>query len=131
MQEKTDMFNYHISRKLELNSEQEITLESLTSRFAEITQQLKQQKEDRAQFIEQILAEGPMDQASLLQKITEKTDMVNQNAPEMVALIAQFVDSLDAGQKAELKTMIEKRGNYTGFGGRFGHRHHYSQWIDG
>lgn len=131
MQEKADMFNYHISRKLDLNSEQEIKLESLSSRFAEIMQQVKQQKEDRSLFIEQIVSEGPMDQTVLLQKITEKTEMVNQNAPEMVALIAQFVDSLDSEQKTDLKKMIEKRGGHRGFSGHFGHRQDHSQWIDG
>jgi hypothetical protein len=131
MQEKADMFNYHISRKLDLNTEQEIKLESLSSRLAEIMQQVKQQREGRSVFIEQIVNEGPMDQSVLLQKITEKTDMVNQNAPEIVALIAQFVDSLDAEQKTELKEMIEKRGAYKGFTGHFGHHHDHNQWIDG
>ncbi len=131
MQEKADMFNYHISRKLDLNSEQEIKLESLTSRFAEIMQQVRQQREDRVSVIQQMLGEGPMDQSAVLQKITEKTDMVNQNAPEMVALIAQFVDSLDAEQKVELKEMIEKRGGHYRFTGNFGYRHDHTQWIDG
>jgi hypothetical protein len=131
MQEKAVMFNNYISRKLELNSEQEIKLESLTSRFGEIMQQVKQQRKDRSQFIEQIESEGPMDQAALLQIITEKTEMVNQNAPEVVALITQFIDSLDIEQKTELKEMIQERGSYRGFSGRFGHHHDHNQWIDG
>jgi Spy/CpxP family protein refolding chaperone len=131
MQEKAEMFNNHISRKLDLNTEQEVKLESLSSRFAEIIQQVKQQKEDRAQFIEQMLGEGPMDQTALLQKISDKTNMVNQNAPEMVALIAQFVNSLDAEQKAELKEMIEKRVGHRGFRGHYGYRENHSQWVNG
>ncbi len=131
MQERADMFNYHISRKLDLNTEQEIKLESLTSRFSEIAQQLRQQRSDRAQFIEDLLDDGPLDQAALLQKITQKTDLVNQNAPEMVALIAQFVDSLDSDQKSELKQMIQKRSSHHGFGRHFGQERDYNQWIDG
>lgn len=131
IQEKADMFNYHISRKLDLNSEQEIALESLTSRLSEIMQQLKQQHSEHHEMLEQMLDAGPLDQTSLLQKITAKTDMVNQHAPEVVALIAQFVDSLDAQQKDELKVMINKRGSRHGFAGHFGHRHDHSLWIDG
>ncbi len=131
MQERTDMFNYHISRKLDLNTEQEIKLESLTSRFSEIAQQLRQQRSDRAQFIEDLLDDGPLDQTAMLQKITQKTDLVNQNAPEMVALIAQFVDSLDSDQKSELKQMIQKRSRHHGFGRYFGQERDYNQWIDG
>jgi inhibitor of KinA sporulation pathway (predicted exonuclease) len=131
MQEKADMFNYHISRKLDLTTEQEIKLESLSSHLTEVLQPMKQQREDRASVIEQMLGEGPMDQSAVLQKITQKTDMVNRQAPEMVALIAQFVDSLDSGQKTELKKMIEKKGGYQGFAGHLGHRHDHSLWIDG
>lgn len=131
MQEKAEMFNYHISRKLELNTEQEIKLESLSSRFAEIMQQVKQQKQDRALFMDQLLGEGPLDQSALLQKISEKTGIVNDNAPEMVALIAQFVDSLDSAQKAELKNMIQKRAEHRGFTSHLGYRQDHTQWIDG
>jgi Spy/CpxP family protein refolding chaperone len=131
MQEKAEMFNYHISRKLDLNTEQEIKLESLSSRFAEIMQQVRQQKSERSQFIEDMLADGPLDQAAILQKINEKTELVNQNAPEVVALMAQFIDSLDSAQKQELGEMIQHRGGHGGFAHRFGQRHEYSQWIDG
>ncbi len=131
MQEKAEMFNKRISRKLDLNAEQEVKLKSLSSRFAEIIQQVKQQQEDRASVIQQMLGEGPMDQTALLQRITDKTNMVNQNAPEVVALIAQFVDSLDAEQKVELKEMIKNRGGHRGFRGHFGDRDDQGQWITG
>ena len=131
MQERTEMFNYHLSRKLDLNTEQEIKLESLSSRFGEVAEQIRQQKADRVQFIEDLLDEGPLDQAALLHKISQKTEIVNNNAPEMVALIAQFVDSLDPAQKTELKEMIQHRSHHHGFGGHFGPTYDHSQWIDG
>lgn len=127
-EEKADMINYRISRKLDLNSEQEVYLESLTGRVAEIAEQAREDRETRQQWLEDLISDQPFDQSTLLQKVNEKTDMVKQNAPEVITLLGQFVDSLDSEQKSELKDLISKRG---GFGGRgFGGRHH-NHWIDG
>jgi hypothetical protein len=115
IQEKADMFNYYVSRKLDLNTVQEVNLEALSSRFAQVMQQVKQQHEEQSQLLDQLLADGPLDQALLLSKISEKTARVDQYAPEMVGLIAQFVDSLDSGQKLQLKQIIQQRHS----------RHHY------
>ena len=117
LEERADMFNYHISRKLDLNTIQESNLESLTSKMVEIGQQLKQQRSERQAFVDGLIGEGPLDQQALLQKIGEKTEWVNQSAPDVVALIGQFIDSLDAGQKAELRKMIEKRSYFGGHRG--------------
>ena len=48
--------------------------------------------------------------------------MINDNAPEMVGLLASFVDSLDAEQKAKIKGMIEKRKGH-----RFGRHARWSE----
>ena len=130
LQEKADMFNYHISRKLDLTAEQEVKLESLSGRVAEIMRTVKQDRQIRNEILDELITEGPMDQSALLQRISNKTDLVNQNAPEIVGLMAGFVDSLDAEQKAELKDMIKKRGGHR-FGHRFGRHGDHQRWIDG
>ncbi len=68
--------------------------------------------------MDELLSDTPVDQAALLQRINDKTAQVNENAPELVARLATFVDSLDAEQKDEVKQMLERRGRH-GFG-----RHH-------
>lgn len=117
-EEKADMISYYASRKLDLNTEQELKLETLTQRVAEIAQQLREDRSTRQQWLEDMINDGPLDQAALLQKISSKTETVNQNAPEVVGLIAEFVDSLEPGQKDRLKELIAHRGG----------RHHGGRW---
>lgn len=127
-EDKADMINYLMSRKLDLNTEQEVYLESLTGRVAELAEQAREDRETRQQWVEGLISDQPFDQSTLLQKVNEKTDLIKQNAPEVITLLGQFVDSLNSEQKAELKEFISKRG---GFGGRgLGGRHH-GHWIDG
>lgn len=131
VQEKSEMFSYHISRKLDLNTQQELELEALTGRISEVMQQVKDNRQKRQELLDDLLiTEGPLDQAALLQRINSKTDMVNEKAPEMVALIAGFVDSLDTDQKQELKEMIKTRSGHS-FGHRFGRHGDHKQWVDG
>jgi inhibitor of KinA sporulation pathway (predicted exonuclease) len=128
-EEKADMISYYASRKLDLNTEQEIKLETLTQRLAEIAQQLREERGARQQWLDDMISEGPLDQAALLQKISSKTDTVNQHAPEVVGLIADFVDSLDMDQKKGLKEMIAHRGRHH-HGGRWGHRFGDRDWSE-
>lgn len=130
MQEKSDMFNDHVSRKLDLNTQQELELEALSGHIAEVMQQVRDNRQMRQELLDDLITDGPMDQAALLQRISHKTDMVKQKAPEMVALIAGFVDSLDADQKQQLKDLIKKRRGHS-FGHRFGRHGDHQQWIDG
>lgn len=116
VQEKAEMINYRISRKLDLNSEQEVNLELLTGRVSELMQQVHENKKSHVDQIGEFLTEEPLDQTALLEKISNKTTLVNQHAPEMVGLLAGFVDSLDNEQKQEIKRMIEKRHGKHRFG---------------
>ena len=127
-EDKADMINYKVSRKLDLNSEQEVYLESLTGRMVELAEQAREDRETRQQWIEGLIGDQPFDQSALVQKVNEKTDLVKQNAPEVITLLGQFIDSLDSEQKAELKELISKRGGFAGRG--FGGRDH-GHWIDG
>ncbi len=118
VQEKSEMFTHHFSKKLDLNEVQQANLQALSSRAAEILQTIRQDHQSRDEFIDRILSDQALDQAAILQKINQKTVLVNEHAPELVGLLAGFVDSLDAEQKSELKQMIEKRRSH-----RFGHHH--------
>ena len=117
-QERAEMVSDRIDRKLDLNEQQKQNLDELTLYVADLVQEVREDRESRFQLMEQVLSDAPVDQAALLQKITDKTAQVNENAPELVARLATFVDSLDAEQKAEVKQMMERRGRH-GFG-----RHH-------
>jgi len=121
MQDKAEHVNNFLSRRLELNSEQQNNLQSMTDRVAEIISAARTERAERQKFINDLIDQPNLDQSALLQRINEKTAMVNDHAPEVVALLGQFVDSLDAEQKAQLKQMINRRHGGHGFGSRFNH----------
>ncbi|MBT3204864.1 MAG: hypothetical protein HOM14_20590 [Gammaproteobacteria bacterium] len=122
MHEKAEMFEGHVSKRLDLNDVQQDKLGQLTDRITTIMQQVKQERQDHEQFLQQLITDQPLDQTELLSKINQKTAMINDNAPEMVGLLASFVDSLDAEQKAKIKGMIEKRKGH-----RFGRHARWSE----
>ena len=122
--------NHHLSRKLDLNSEQEVHLQALTLRAAEIIEEVRNERDTRQQMIDELLSDETFDQNMLLQKISEKTDLVNRNAPEMVALIGQFVDSLDSEQRAELNSMLSERRGLRGWRHRYGNPQEARRWQD-
>lgn len=117
-QEKAEMISDRIDRKLDLNDVQKQNLDVLTFHIADLMQQVREGRQTRFEMVNEVLSDGPVDQAALLQKITDKTALVNANAPDVVTKLAGFIDSLDAEQKAEIRQMIESRRGH-----RFGPRH--------
>lgn len=117
-QEKAEMISDRIDRKLDLNDVQKQNLDVLTFHIADLMQQVREGRQTRFEMVNEVLSDGPVDQAALLQKITDKTALVNANAPDVVTKLAGFIDSLDAEQKAEIRKMIESRRGH-----RFGPRH--------
>ena len=120
-QEKAEMISDRVERKLELNQEQRQNLDVLALHIADLMQEVKKNRQARMQMFDELISDGPIDQAALLQKINDKTALVNEKAPELVAKVAGFVDSLDADQKAEIRDMVEHRRGHR-FGGH--HDHH-------
>ena len=111
-QEKAEMISDRIDRKLELNDLQKQNLDALTLHIAGIVEEVRMERQTRFQMVEDLLSDGPVDQASLVQQINDKTILVNDKAPELVAKLAGFIDSLDAEQKADIKSMIEHRRSH-------------------
>jgi len=120
IQEKAEMFSDYLDGKLDLTDTQEVKLDQLVIRVSELMQKAHSERESHQQRLNEIITEQPLDQSLILQKLSRKTEMINSNAPEVVALLAEFVDSLNPDQKQELKEMIDHKK-----GGRFG-RHRMS-----
>ena len=116
LQDKSEMVQLRISQKLDLDDVQQAKLSELTSHMAGLIKQLREEPSLRDQLADKVLSDQPVDQAAILGKIQQKTELVNQQAPQTVALLANFMDSLNSEQKQRLKRMLEKR-----HGQRWGH----------
>jgi len=124
-QEKAEMISDRIDRKLDLNDMQKQNLDALTLHLADLVQQARENRQSRFEMLNEVLSDGPVDQAALLQKINDKTALVNEKAPEVVAKLAVFIDSLETEQKAKIQQMIEHRSQH-----RFGHRHDHLEFSE-
>lgn len=107
--EKAEFVNDRITTKLDLTETQKFQLSSLTDDILELAGELKEAKSGHKQLVQQLLSEPTLDQTKALGIIHQTTQMINDKAPETIASLASFLDSLDTEQKAELQSFVEKK----------------------
>lgn len=107
--EKAEFVNDRITSKLELTEAQKFQLSSLTDNILELAGEIKEAKSGHKLLVQQLLSEPTLDQSKALDMIHQTTQMINDKAPQTIASLAGFLDSLDAEQKAELQGFVEKR----------------------
>ena len=100
-----------------LSAEQSAKSTQAKKRLMAVRDEFRQQrKADRQQFLDLIAADS-IDQQQALAMINKKTQFIDANAPQIVATLVEFSDSLDASQKQKLVEMLDwKLG---------GGQHHY------
>lgn len=103
---------HRISHKLDLNDAQEAELEKLKTNMQEKFQQHHAQRSP----VEDILSvfETQLDQDKAMQLLAKRTNMMQENAPDMINALAGFYNTLDAKQQEKVKEMVEKRLNHRG-----------------
>jgi protein CpxP len=55
------------------------------------------------------VASDTMDQELVLKHVNAKADAVRDQAPAVVAAVADFYDSLNAEQQAQIRSKVEKK----------------------
>jgi Spy/CpxP family protein refolding chaperone len=107
--EKAEFVTDRISSKLELTDSQKIQLSSLTDDVLGLAGAMKEAKNGHKVLLQQLLSEPTLDQSKALEMIRQTTQMINDKAPETIASLANFLDSLDADQKAELQGFVDRK----------------------
>lgn len=107
-EEKADYLVEKISSKLELNEPQIINLEQLKTKLLGSRQELKSQHELVHQEIAIIFSQPTLDQQRIIEIIREQTEIFNNQAPGIVASIANFYDKLTPEQQSELSKKISE-----------------------
>jgi len=111
--EKVEFVSERVTRKLDLDDVQRQKFVELAELVATTMQQVKPSREQRVGEIATLLQEPSFDQARALELIRQKTQLVNDQAPLLVAALANFVDSLNAGQKQQLQEFMQRhRGHH-------------------
>lgn len=98
-----------VTKRLELNEFQKEKLE----RFAEAMNNMRQgRKEGRGQHRQELMGlldTSTLDRGRAMELLDEKHRVFKQHMSELVNTFADFSDSLDAGQRAELKEILAQR----------------------
>ncbi len=120
--EKVEFVTDRVSKELELDQQQRQNFTELAELVAQIAVGARANKAEQMAQIEQMLAAPVLDQARAIDMVREKTTLVNEKAPEVIASLALFLDSLQVEQKQELQDFIQhhrehhrhRHGNHDG-----------------
>ena len=98
-----------VTKKLDLTTEQQQKLGVLADKLqAQRTAFIGQTADPRAE-IRQLVAGEKFDRARALNLLDEKTRVVQVSSPEVINALADFYDSLNPTQQAEVRDMMQKR----------------------
>ena len=99
----------HVGDWLELDRRQEVKLTQTLDELFAFGRDFKAQNSIDRQALINLLEQPQLDQATLLAMVNEKIQTVSDSAPNLVASIADFTDSLDAVQKRQLTDKLSRR----------------------
>jgi len=102
-EKKAEYVTEKMTENLELDAIQQEYLRALSGDLLEIMQQVRSNRGEHREMVQQLLSESTMDQVKVLQMVQQKTQMINDRAPQLIASFAGFLDSLDSEQKKELR----------------------------
>lgn len=108
-EEKAEFVTERITNKLELDAIQQQSLQDMASTMLQITRDLRANHDEHMDLVQRLIAEPTLDQAQALEMIRNKTEMINEKAPQAIASLAGFMDSLNQDQKTQLREFVGKR----------------------
>ena len=112
-EEKVEFVTERVTKKLDLDSQQQQRFAELAETVAQIMLDVKGTRQQHVDEIGALLQEPSFNQARVMEMVQQKTQMINEKAPLVISSLAVFLDSLDAGQKQQLQDFLQN------------HRHHH------
>ena len=106
-EEKVEFVTDRVTRKLDLDSAQQQNFTELAEIVAQIMLDAKVTKAQQVTEIGELLQEPSLNQARALEIVQQKTQMINEKAPLVIASLAVFLDSLKVEQKQQLQDFIQ------------------------
>jgi Spy/CpxP family protein refolding chaperone len=101
-----------VTRRLELDAAQKQRLDVLADKLvAQRAAMIGQTADPRAE-LEALVAGPTFDRARALSLLAEKTRVLQAATPEVIGALADFYDSLDAEQQAEVRELLDRRGGW-------------------
>jgi protein CpxP len=108
-EEKVEFVTERVTRKLDLDSQQQQNFTELAGAIAQIMQNARITKAQNLTEIEALLQEPSFNQARALELVEQKTRMINEKAPLVITSLAVFLDSLSVEQKQQMQEFMQHR----------------------
>ena len=105
-EEKVEFVTERVKRKLDLDSQQQQNFAELAETVVQIMQDARLTKAQHIDEIGALLQEPSFNQARALELVQQKTRMVNEKAPLVIASLAVFLDSLNLEQKQQMQEFV-------------------------
>ena len=101
-----------VASKLELNDDQKKRLGTVVDTFqAQRASMFAPGKEPRAE-VKTLISGAKFDRSRAQTLVTEKTTLIQNKSPEMIAAVADFYDSLTLVQQQKVRDFMEQRGGW-------------------
>lgn len=98
-----------ITEKLELDTTQEQALSALKDQVLATKDIMHEQMSSTHDDVKVLFEADSFDQAKALEMVSSKTASIDTAAPELIGALGNFLDSLNAEQKAEILDFMESR----------------------
>lgn len=102
----------YISEELELDAVQKQNLDALKDQLLATRAGMKKNMNPVREEIRNLISAESFDQARAMEFVNQKTLTVNESAPEIVAALGLFLDSLNSEQKAEIIEFIDHKSEH-------------------
>jgi len=107
--EKAEFVTQRIINKLELDATQQQGLHDLAGTLIEIMDDARADHDEHMDLVQRLISAPTLDQAQALEMIRQKTQLINERAPQAIASLAGFLDSLNEDQKTKLSEFARRR----------------------
>lgn len=98
-----------ISDRLELTTDQTAMLGKVKNRFGELKDEMQEQRSAHRQELLALLAAPRLDRPKVMELVVGSLRSMEQQAPEIIAVVADFTDSLNPDQKKQMEEFITTR----------------------
>ncbi len=105
--EKVEFVTERVTRKLDLDSQQQQNFTQLAEIVVQIMQDARITKTQNVAEIGALLQEPSFNQARALELVQQKTRMISEKAPLVIASLAVFLDSLNLEQKQQMQKFVQ------------------------
>lgn len=113
-EKRADKIAGYVAYELELDETQKQALDVLKTQVLAARESVHTDKSVMKEEAIALFSAETFDRAKALDMINNKVSIVNEQAPDMVNALGDFLDTLNAEQKAEIKEFVEEHRGHHG-----------------